>query len=108
MRRAKKILPSVLVDISRRYALNYNSCSIRSQRTIWGSCSHAGDISLNLKLLFCPVNLVEYVIVHELCHVKHHDHSPDFWLSVAACLPNYKQLIAELRKVEKIMPAWVA
>ena len=105
---AKNSLPDLVCEISKRYAIKYNNCNIRSQRTIWGSCSVNADISLNAKLLFCPPKLVEYVIVHELCHIWHHDHSKAFWSCVADCLPDYKLSISALRKIEKIMPCWIS
>lgn len=105
-RQAKTTLPIFLHTISERYGLSYNKCLVRSQRTIWGSCSTSGDISLNAKLLFCPMNLVEYVMVHELCHMLQSNHSARFWSCVADCLPNYKDSILSLRALEQTLPKW--
>jgi predicted metal-dependent hydrolase len=71
--------------------------SIRGQRTRWGSCSERGEISLNWKLLAAPVEVMDYVVVHELAHLRHLDHSPRFWDLVAGHHPGHKSARAWLR-----------
>lgn len=66
--------------------------SIRMQRSRWGSCSANGNIRLNAKLLYFPKNVVRYVMIHELCHLKVFSHSPRFWKLVEQFEPNYKEL----------------
>lgn len=66
--------------------------SIRMQRLRWGSCSANGNIQLNAKLLYFPKNVVRYVMIHELCHLKIFNHSPRFWTLVESFEPNYKAL----------------
>lgn len=61
---------------------------IKNQKTMWGSCSKKGNINLNWKLVMAPVEIIDYVIVHELCHLKVMNHSKDFWNLVASVLPN--------------------
>lgn len=61
---------------------------IKNQKTMWGSCSKKGNINLNWKLVMAPVEIVDYVIVHELCHLKVMNHSKEFWNLVASVLPN--------------------
>ncbi|NIN12121.1 MAG: DUF45 domain-containing protein [Gemmatimonadales bacterium] len=80
---------------------------VRAQRTRWGSCSRRSTISLNKKLLFLPAPLVEYVMVHELCHTVHFNHSPEFWDLVRERTPEYQALEAELRTAWRYVPAWV-
>lgn len=76
--------------------------AIRNQKTRWGSCSAHGNLNFNYKLLFLPACLSDYIIVHELCHLKELNHGENFWFLVQKQLPNYKDLIQDLRKIEKI------
>ncbi|MDI6400829.1 SprT family zinc-dependent metalloprotease [Balneolaceae bacterium ANBcel3] len=71
--------------------------SIRNQKTKWGSCSSKGTISLNWRLILCPVEISDYIIVHELCHLKHFNHSPDFWKMVAEWYPELQHAKKWLR-----------
>ena len=81
--------------------------SVRGQKTRWASCSSQKDISLNYKLLFLPRPLVHYVLVHELCHTVHMNHSDQFWALVAEKLPDYKQRVCELKTGWRYVPRWV-
>lgn len=74
--------------------------TIRGQKSRWGSCSTRGGISLNWQLMFLPSRVVEYVIVHELCHRRHMNHSPEFWSLVGTILPDYPQLQKQLRTIQ--------
>lgn len=72
--------------------------SFKTQRSRWGSCSSNGRISLNLKLIVFPQEVIDYVIVHELCHLTHLNHSQNFWNLVAQHLPHYKKLSRVLKE----------
>lgn len=79
---------------------------VKSQRTRWASCSAKKNLSLNTKLLFLPPELVRYVIIHELCHTIHMNHSPEFWRLVACHEPAYRTLDHALREAWKQVPTW--
>ena len=68
----------------------YTSISIRDQKTRWGSCSSRGTLSYNYRLIFAPPKVLDYVVVHELCHLTYLNHSKDFWNKVASVMPDYK------------------
>jgi hypothetical protein len=65
------------------------SVGIKSYKARWGSCSSKGKLDFNWKIVMAPNRMVDYVVVHELCHLKHHDHSPKFWKEVERILPDY-------------------
>lgn len=69
----------------------HSRISVREQKTRWGSCSSKGTLSFNWKLMLAPPAILDYVIVHELCHLAHMNHSERFWSCVATILPDYKE-----------------
>lgn len=71
--------------------LRYNTIFIRGQKTRWGSCSPAGNLTLNWKLLMTPEDIIDYVVIHELTHLKHMNHSKKFWALVGHYCPNWKK-----------------
>lgn len=79
------------------YGYKYNAINIRNQKTRWGSCSRKKNLNFNFKIAFLPENLRDYIIVHELCHLKEFNHSQKFWNLVAKAMPEYKELIHDLR-----------
>ena len=83
-----------------------NSVSVRTQRTRWGSCSPRGTVSINASLLFVAPELVRYLFVHELCHLRHLNHSRRFWNAVAAYEPNFKSLDRRLTDAWSVVPVW--
>jgi len=72
--------------------------AIRDQQTRWGSCSAKGNLNFNWRVMMAPATIVDYLVVHELCHLVHLDHSPQFWNLVAAILPDYRERKEWLRK----------
>lgn len=105
--RAKENLIPWLKRVSDETKLPYSTVTIRQQQTRWGSCSSRGSISLNARLLFLPPELVTYVLVHELCHTRHLNHSPRFWRLVESYLPDYRQSDRQLRNAGRHMPGWL-
>ncbi|NEZ47197.1 M48 family metallopeptidase [Clostridium niameyense] len=68
-----------------------NKITVKSQRTLWGSCSSKKNINYNYRLIMAPINIIDYIVVHELCHLKHMNHSKDFWNMVEGTIVNYKE-----------------
>jgi predicted metal-dependent hydrolase len=79
-----------LKNWSRELGVTYQSFRVKDQRTRWGSCSSTGNINLNWRLIQAPPEVIDYVVVHELCHLLEMNHSPRFWAHVAKALPTYK------------------
>lgn len=99
-------LPEHLAEVSKEHNLSFSDLSIRAQKSRWGSCNSHKKISLNAKLLFLPRHLVEYVIIHELCHTKHLNHSPKFWNLVEHHLPHYRKSEHEIKHEKHFIPEW--
>lgn len=76
---------------SRKYSLIPRSLKIKTQRSRWGSCGPNNDLNLNWLLILAPPAIMEYVVIHELCHIRHKNHSKEFWSLVAEHMPNYLQ-----------------
>ena len=97
-KKAKQYLPLRVEFLAKKHGFKYEKVSCRNQKTRWGSCSSQNHISLNIALVLLRPALIDYVILHELTHIKHKNHSADFWNALEAILPNYKVLRRELRK----------
>jgi predicted metal-dependent hydrolase len=87
-----------------RMGVNYNSLSLSSAGTRWGSCTVGGNIRLNWKLIHYPLALLDYVVVHELAHLREMNHSPRFWAEVGKIFPDYDGAKAALKKRSVEMP----
>jgi len=96
-----------LASVAEEMGLSYSSVSIRLQKKRWGSCSAKGAISLNAGLLFLPDFLVRHVLIHELTHLKHLNHSPRFWAAVAEFDADYLSHRKNLKHYAKAVPAWL-
>jgi predicted metal-dependent hydrolase len=82
-----------------RYGISVSKIAIRNQRSRWGSCSKKGNLNFNYKLVFLTPAQQDYVIVHEICHIKEFNHGKSFWNLVAETIPDWKRLRGELRKI---------
>jgi len=96
--KAKRKLTERLKQIAEKHGFTYNRVFIRNQKTRWGSCSHKNNISLNVKLIRMPEELMDYVIMHELVHTRIKDHSNDFWNELDKLVGKGRVLASRLRK----------
>ena len=103
----REMLVPRLDKLSKRTRLPYKKAAIRGQKTRWGSCSSNGTISLNYKMLFLPPEVVQYVMIHELCHTVQMNHSKAFWELVEKFEKNYRDYEETLRIASRNMPLWL-
>ena len=90
-REARKVFIERVEFYAKRYDFEYAKLKLSSARTRWGSCSSNGNINLTWRLVMMPREIIDYVVVHELSHLKEHNHSKAFWAQVEAILPDYKE-----------------
>ncbi len=96
---ARALVHTRLMALNAHYGFTYNRVAIRDQRSRWGSCSQRRNLNFNYRLLFLPSHLVDYVIVHELCHLKEFNHGASFWALVAERCPEHQRARRELRTI---------
>ncbi len=106
MRQTREHLIPRLRELSQKTGLHYRRAYVRRPKTRWASCSRHRSISLNTKLLFLPPELVDYAMVHELCHVAEMNHSKRFWGLVKHHSPDFRKLDSRLRDMWKAVPRW--
>ncbi len=104
--KAKEYLIPCVQALSLETGFAVNKITIRSQRTRWGSCSSKASISLNYKLIFLPDYLARYIVIHELCHLKHFNHSKRFWNLVERYEPHYHHCRKQLNKIALHISEW--
>lgn len=98
MKKAREYLPYRLEYLAKRFGYQYNRCRLSHANTRWGSCSSNRTISLNIGLMKLPEPLRDYVIIHELAHLNHMNHSKAFWIEVAAHDQRYREHEKKLKK----------
>ena len=89
--KAKLIIPKRAEHYAPLIGVTYNRITIRSQRTRWGSCSSKGNLNFNCLLVLFPPEVIDSIVVHELCHRKHMNHSPQFYAEIDKVFPEYKK-----------------
>ena len=94
----EKILPQKVEEYSKKMNLFPTSISYRKNKRTWGSCNYKNGLNFNILLMKFPIEVMEYVIIHELSHIKHKNHSKDFWNLVAFYCPNYKEVEKSFKK----------
>lgn len=105
--KAKDQMIPWLKQLSYKIQLPFKKVMVKGQNTIWASCSRRKTISVNYKLLMIPRELVRYVLIHELCHTIHLNHSNSFWALVGKKEPNFMKYDGDLREAWKSLPSWV-
>ena len=95
---AKRTLPARLAELAEKYSFTYNRVRIKHNVSNWGSCSRKGNINLNLNLVRLPDDLKDYVLLHELCHLKHPNHGEAFHALLESVCPDHRKKEKEVRK----------
>lgn len=90
-KRAKELIAGRVAYYAEQVGVSYGNITIRAQRTLWGSCSRQGNLNFNCLLLLAPQEVLDYVVVHELCHRREMNHSERFWNEVERVLPDYRE-----------------
>jgi predicted metal-dependent hydrolase len=106
VKRAHERVDAMLQQLSIQYGFRCQGLKVRRQRTRWGSCSSKGVISVNVALLFQSPQVLRYLLLHELSHTRHMNHSVRFWRCVAECESEYRSLDAQLRHGWLKVPHW--
>ncbi len=96
-KRAEAYLGARCAYFAALYGVQFKKISIRTQRSRWGSCSRSGNLSFNYKIAALPERVADYIIVHEICHLLHMNHSKTFWDAVAQVVPEHREIRKELR-----------
>ena len=98
-----RTIPERAALLAKRIGVEYNRITIRCQKTRWGSCSSKGNLSFNCLLMLTPPEVIDSVIVHELCHLKYMDHSEKFYAEVQKYCPDYRRCNSWLKKNGKVL-----
>lgn len=102
--KAQAYLPNRLAELAAEHGFQYSGCTVRHARTRWGSCSRTGSINLNASLILLAPELLDYVLLHELCHTREFNHSPRFWAEMYEVDPAFKAHRHALKHF--VLPSW--
>lgn len=97
--RAKEYIPQRVEFFANQMKVKYGTVTIRTQKTRWGSCSSDGNLNFNCLLMLTDFDIIDYVVVHELCHIKEMNHSKEFWNEVEKILPDYRKRRKMLKNI---------
>ncbi|HYE08847.1 MAG TPA: M48 family metallopeptidase [Patescibacteria group bacterium] len=89
--KAEELIKKRTAEYSNLIGVNYNTIRIKDTKTRWGSCSSKGNLNFNFRILMAPEQVMDYIIVHELCHLRYMNHGKDFWNTVAQYMPDYEK-----------------
>ena len=103
MAKARAYLPQRLEYLAARFRVEYARLRINRAKSRWGSCSSRGNINLSCRLMALPLHTIDYVIIHELCHRTHMNHSRAFWRLVGSRCPAYKAIERELKSLSFVL-----
>lgn len=96
---ARAFVKSRIAHYNQAYQVPIKRIAIKNSRSRWGSCSRKGNLNFNYRIVLLPLPMADYVIVHEMCHLKEFNHSPKFWNLVAQTVPNWKTIRKQFKNV---------
>lgn len=99
---AKEVLPARLAELAALYGFEYSGVRIKHNVSNWGSCSAKKNINLNLNLVRLPDDVRDYVLLHELCHLRYLNHGPEFHILLESLCPNHRNLARQLKDYKLI------
>ncbi len=95
---ARELITKRLVFFNQYYNFNYQAIRVKNQKSLWGSCSKKANLNFNFRIIYLPDYIRDYIIVHELCHLKELNHSKNFWHLVSLTIPDYKNIRKKLKQ----------
>jgi len=101
--KARIIITQRVVELNAKYNFTYKKIAIKNQKTRWGSCSRSGNLNFNYKIAYLTPEILDYVIIHELCHLKEFNHSKHFWSLVGLHCPNYRTIRSSMKPLGLIL-----
>lgn len=95
---AREFVQAKVEEINKIYKFSFGKIVIKNHKTRWGSCSKKKNLNFNYKIIFLPKRLAEYIVVHELCHLREFNHSHKFWNLVSRAVPECEEIAAQIKK----------
>ena len=96
---ARALVYEKIEKINQVYNFSFGRVAIKNHRSCWGSCSKKGNLNFNYKIIFLPERLAEYIVAHELCHLREFNHSKNFWNLVSRIFSDYKEIRKQIKKL---------